>query len=54
MVDCRFNGLDTSLYKVLSWLFRGLIKSELGIRIQKKNVFIALLGREQSIHGLRA
>ena len=39
MVDCRFNGLDTSLYKVLSWLFRGLIKSELGIRIQKKKCF---------------
>ena len=49
--------LDTSLYKVLSWSFMGLITSErycLGIRIYiyiKK--IIAFLGRVQTIHRLR-
>ena len=47
--------LDTSLYKVLSWSFMGLIRSELyclGIRMQKKNFFIAVIGREHTIYVL--
>ena len=45
--------LDPFLYKVLSWSFMGVIRSELyclGIRIKKD---IAFLQREQTICGLR-
>ena len=39
----------------MSWSFRGLIRSELyclGIKIQKKNFFIAFIDRELTIYSL--
>ena len=48
--------LDTSLYKVLSWSFMGLIRSEItALELEYKKLFsIAFMRRKQTIYGLIA